>query len=76
MRGYLQSHGWAMLEEPLSARIYAFSNGAFPGRQLVYPMDFCAPDYDEAIALVVRKLAGLTGATIDSIITELLDKAK
>lgn len=64
LRDFLKSGGWTVVEEALGARLYAFVNDAFPRRQLIFPMDLSAPDYDDSIVGVYEKLADLTGQTV------------
>ena len=59
LRDYAKSRGWAMLVEAAKDRLYVMSSPKHQPRQLVFPMDASAPDYAEAVALVVEKLAVL-----------------
>ncbi|MCY1060663.1 hypothetical protein [Nannocystis sp. SCPEA4] len=67
LRDFLKSAGWTLVEEGLRDRLYAFRNGAFQRRQLVFPMDLTAPDYAESVANVLEKLAGLTGQKVTAL---------
>lgn len=61
LRDYLvKVLGWTLLEEALRDRLFVFSNPDHPRRQLAYPMDSSAPDYQEAVDGVMEKLAELT----------------
>lgn len=67
LRDFLKSQGWMSIEAALKRRIYAFDHPAFPRRQLIYPMDTTAPDYEEAVQRVIAKLAEMTGASAQSL---------
>jgi len=68
LRDFLKSRGWVPIEAALSERIYAFDHPAFARRQLVYPMDLTAPDYEESVLRVIDKLAEMTGTTSQALI--------
>lgn len=61
LRDYAKHRGWTLVPAPLGSRIYVMANPAFPRRQLVFPMDTTAPDYGEAVQIVVEKLAEMEG---------------
>ena len=49
------------------------ANPHFERRQLVFPMDTTAPDYSEAVMLVVGKLAAMEGRSVEAVIKNLLE---
>ena len=57
LRDYAKAQGWMLLKEAAKDRLYVMSNPRYERRQLVFPMDTTAPDYAEAIALMVEKIA-------------------
>ena len=57
---YLMVQGWTVLEAAIKDRLYVLENKNFPGRQLVYPMDITASDYQESVDRVFRKLNDIT----------------
>lgn len=71
LRDFLKSQGWSVFEQALADRLFVLSSPAFPGRQLVFPMDLTAPDYAETVDLVVGKICGLMGVSRTSLIARL-----
>ncbi|WP_313605218.1 hypothetical protein [Rhizobium sp.] len=67
LRDFLKATGWLSVPEGLKNRQYVFGNPEFPKRQLVYPMDTFAPDYEEAVERVVEKLSEMTRTGVKSI---------
>lgn len=51
LRDFLKAQGWKLRTEGLVDRLYVLENYNFQRRQLVFPMDFNAPDYKEAVDL-------------------------
>jgi hypothetical protein len=70
LRKYLESQGWVVLEAGIKDRLYVFEHADFPRRQLAYPMDMTAPDYEESVGGALLKLAEITGREIESVIAE------
>lgn len=54
VRDYAKDQGWNLVKEAAKDRLYVMTNPRFELRQLVLPMDTTAPDYSEAIMLVVE----------------------
>ena len=73
LRDYAKAEGWTLLKEAAKDRLYVMSNPRFQRRQLVFPMDTNAPDYSEAIALMVNKLALMEQRTPDAVLKSLLE---
>ncbi len=73
LRDYAKDRGWTLLKEAAKDRLYVMSNPQFERRQLVFPMDMTAPDYSEAVMLVVGKLAAMEGRTAQAVIKNLLE---
>ncbi|RVK93387.1 hypothetical protein [Sinorhizobium meliloti] len=69
LRDFLRASGWSLLQEGLRHRLYVLSNPSYPKRQLVFPMDTNAPDYEEAINRVLHKFGELTNQTVASLIS-------
>jgi hypothetical protein len=57
LRDYAKFQGWHLLKDAIKDRLFVLTNPDFAGRQLVFPMDSEAPDYGEAVGIVVGKLA-------------------
>ena len=78
LRDYAKAQGWVLLKEAAKDRLYVLTNPRFERRQLVFPMDTTAPDYAEAVMLIVDKLATMenrpTGAVLKSL-SEVADDA-
>ncbi|RDU95636.1 hypothetical protein [Trinickia dinghuensis] len=71
LRDFLESLGWRYIERALRDRRYVFENVSFPQRQLMFPMDIAAPDYQEATCRVVQKLSEMTGQSNGSILSRM-----
>ena len=51
LRDYLvKVQGWEVLDIALPDRLFVLNHKKYPRRQLVYPMDSTAPDYDEKLS--------------------------
>jgi len=73
LRNYAKAQGWVLLKEAAKDRLYVMTNPRFERRQLVFPMDTTAPDYAEAVAIVVDKLASMEGRTPQAVLKSLLE---
>lgn len=73
LRDYAKDQGWVLLKEAARDRLYVMTNPRFERRQLVFPMDTTAPDYTEAVLLVVDKLAAMEGRTPQSVFDSLVE---
>ena len=73
LRDYAKEQGWNLNKDAARNRLYVMTNAHFAGRQLVFPMDTTAPDYTEAIMLVVEKLAAMEGRSPQAIFKSLLE---
>ena len=73
LRDYAKDQGWVLLKEAAKDRLYVMTNPSFDRRQLVFPMDTTAPDYSEAVMLVVGKLAAMEGRSDQAVIKNLLE---
>lgn len=73
LRDYAKGQGWIQIKEAAKDRLYVMTNPRFQGRQLVFPMDTTAPDYSEAIMLVVDKLSAMEGRSPQAIFKSLVE---
>ena len=73
LRDYAKDQGWILLKEAARDRLYVMTNPRFERRQLVFPMDTTAPDYAEAVGLVVEKLAALEGREPQAVFKSVLE---
>jgi hypothetical protein len=73
LRDYAKAQGWVLLKEAAKDRLYVMTNPRFEHRQLVFPMDTTAPDYAEAVALMVDKLAAMEARTPQAVLKSLLE---
>lgn len=73
LRDYAKAQGWVLLKEAAKDRLYVMTNPRFERRQLVFPMDTTAPDYAEAVQLMVDKLATMEGRTPQDVLKSLLE---
>jgi hypothetical protein len=71
VRDFLKSQGWAVLDDALKDRLYVLSNGRYPRRQLVFPMDQFAPDYSDSLELVIDRVAELSGGAARQIVSKI-----
>jgi hypothetical protein len=73
LRDYAKSQGWMLLKEAAKDRLYVMNHPRFERRQLVFPMDTTAPDYAEAIALMIEKIAVMEQRTPETVIKSLME---
>lgn len=71
LRDYLKSLGWSLRPEALADRVFLLENEYYPGRQLTFPMDVSAPDYPEAVLLVLEKMSPLLQVAPEQILERL-----
>ncbi len=75
LRDYAKAQGWVLLKEAAKDRLYVLTNPRFERRQLVFPMDTSAPDYEEAVMLVVDKLATIENRPAGAVLKSLMEVA-
>lgn len=73
LRDYAKDQGWALVKEAAKDRLYVMTNPRFERRQLVFPMDTTAPDYAEAVTLVVEKLSAIEGRSQQAVFESLVE---
>jgi hypothetical protein len=73
LRDYAKAQGWILLKEAAKDRLYVMSHPRFGGRQIVFPMDTTAPDYAEAISLMVEKIAAMEQRAPDAVFKSLME---
>jgi hypothetical protein len=73
LRDYAKAQGWILFKDAAKDRLYVMANPRFERRQLVFPMDTTAPDYSEAVALAVEKLADMEGRNPQEVMKNLLE---
>jgi hypothetical protein len=73
LRDYAKDQGWIQITEAAKNRLYVMANPRFERRQLVFPMDTTAPDYSEAVMLIVEKLSLIEGRSQQAVIKSLLE---
>ena len=56
LRDFLKSKGWSLVEQALADRLYVLQNAKFERRQLVFPMDANAPDFNDSVISVFSKI--------------------
>jgi hypothetical protein len=69
LRDYLKSIGWQVVDAALDDDLYLLRNQSNAGRELVFPTQKSAPDYLDAVSIVLEKLQSITGIKADSIAT-------
>lgn len=73
LRDYAKDQGWILVKEAAKDRLYVMTNARFERRQLVFPMDTTAPDYADAVMLMVDKLAATEGRSPQAVFKSLLE---
>jgi hypothetical protein len=73
LRDYAKDQGWILVKEAAKDRLYVMTNPRFERRQLVFPMDTTAPDYSEAVMLVVDKLSAMEGRSPQAVFKSLVE---
>lgn len=73
LRDYAKAQGWMLLKEAAKDRLYVMSHPRFGGRQIVFPMDTTAPDYAEAVSLMVEKIAAMEQRAPDAVFKSLME---
>ena len=73
LRDYAKDQGWVQLRDAARHRLYVMWHPGFEGRQLVFPMDNNAPDYFEAVARMVSKLASMEGRSEQAVLKSLVE---
>ncbi|MDD2222849.1 MAG: hypothetical protein PHF42_05345 [Pseudomonas sp.] len=64
LRDFLKFQGWEILDVALRDRLFVLSHPAYDRRQLVYPMDSDAPDYEESVQRIFNNLAEITHTSV------------
>jgi hypothetical protein len=73
LRDYAKAKGWVLIKEAARDRLYVLTNPSLSRGQLVFPMDTTAPDYAEAVMLIVEKLAAIEARPPQSVVKSLLE---
>lgn len=73
LRDYAKDRGWVQNPHASRDRLLVMDHPEFSRRQLVFPLDTTAPDYGEAIDLVVAKLADLERRDPAAVLRNLLE---
>lgn len=67
LRDYLKSIGWQVVEAALDDDLYLLRNHGSEGRELVFPTQKAAPDYLDAVGIVLDKLQAMSGIKADNL---------
>jgi len=67
----VQSQGWKALDAGLRDRLHVLEHDAYPGRQLVFPMDESVLDYEECISRTIQKLSRLSGTAVPTLLARI-----
>lgn len=70
LRDYLLAQGWNLNQAGLADRLYVLANERCERRQLVFPMDITAPDYEESVGKVIDKLSEIQRQPPQTLIAE------
>ena len=72
LRDFLKSKGWSLVEQALADRLYVLQNAKFERRQLVFPMDANAPDFNESVISVFSKISELMSVPQERLISSVM----
>ena len=73
IRDYAKAKGWVLVKKAAKDRLYVLTRTELGHRQLVFPMDATAPDYLEAVTLVIEKLAAIESRSPQAILKSLTE---
>lgn len=73
LRDYAKERGWVLAKEAAKVRLCVMNHPGFEGRQLVFPMDTTAPDYSEAVMLVLEKLGEFEGRSREDVFKNVVE---
>ena len=72
IRFFLMSHGWQLVDKAkFNEHLLLFTNIRFPGRELSLPNNESAADYEDAVSILLAKLAAIEKQTTEKLIREI-----
>lgn len=74
LRDFAKAHGWHQLSIGLDKGIFVLSNPAFEKRQLIFPINSDAPDYLDAVSLVLDKLSETQNKPVADVVSALQEQ--
>lgn len=69
LRDYAKTLGWNLLSRAVDDGLYVLSHPNYAKRQLVFPINSDAPDYEDAVEISLTKLSELSKQSLSSIIS-------
>ena len=69
LRDYAKTLGWNLLTRAVEDGLYVLSHPDYSKRQLVFPINSDAPDYEDAVEISLTKLSELSKQSLPSIIS-------
>ena len=69
LRDYAKTLGWNLLTGAVEDGLYVLSHPDYSKRQLVFPINSDAPDYENAVEISLNKLSELSKQSLPSIIS-------
>lgn len=67
LRDYVVALGWDLIEEAVNDRLYVLNSDS-DDDQIAFPMDDDAPDYEDSVAIAIRRLSRLLGRNTQSLV--------
>jgi len=67
----VQSKGWKALDAGLRDRLYVLEHGAYPGKQVVFPMDDSVLDYEECVSRAMDKLSNVLEMPVSALVARI-----
>jgi hypothetical protein len=71
LRDFAKSRGWVQVNEAIVDGLFVLTNPEFERRQLVFPINSAAPDYQDAVNITVSKLAETENKSIQLLVSDL-----
>jgi hypothetical protein len=72
LRDFLKSRGWSLVREAVQDGLYVLQNNSFGRRQLIFPINDRAPDFADAVELVVYKASELLSITPERLVSAVM----
>jgi hypothetical protein len=72
LRDHAKAHGWTLVNEALADRLFVLNHERFKPKQLAFPMDEQAPDFQDSIQRNIVRLAEFEHRSLDQLVQDLL----
>ncbi len=72
VKNLLRSHGWQLKEKHTNSdKFFLFRNPLYESRELTLPTKEDAPDYSDAVSILLNKLAAIENTLVEKLIREI-----